>query len=267
MGRGLVVVVAIAMLGALVVATTGGAALKTKSASVELEANEMGSATAQCKRGTEAVSGGFEMPEFSGVFEAVRAGKRKWTITGRSGGLEAGTLTAFVYCDKSRPGLKKKSSEVPFDSETSTVSATAKCKRGSEAVSGGFSGEAGFRPNALALRRDGKRRWTASALNPFDTGTFTAFAYCDKSEPGLKTRSTTVAIGDFDHGSATTKCRRGTQLVSGGFSSPPVMTAGFPGPAVIVIESRREGKRGWTASGLAGGGGGSLTVYAYCEKK
>ena len=267
MGRGLVMVVAIAMLGALVAAATSGAALKTRSASVALEANEVGSATAQCKRGTKAVSGGFEMPEFSAIFEAVRVGKRKWTVTGRTPGLEAGTLTTFVYCDKSRPRLKEKSSEVPFDSETTTASATAKCKRGSEAVSGGFSSDPQFPPNAVALRRDGKRRWTASAINPGSTGTFTAFVYCDKSEPGLKARSTTVAIGDFDPGSATTKCKRGTELVSGGFSSPEAMISGFPGPAVIVNASHREGKRGWTASGLGGAGGGSLTVHAYCRKK
>jgi hypothetical protein len=267
MGRGLVVVVAIAMLGALAAAATGGAALKEKSASVELGTNEVGSATAQCKRGTKALSGGFAMPDRSSIFEAVRAGKRRWTVTGRSPGLEPGTLTTFVYCDKSRSRLKEKSSVVPFDSETTTASATAKCRRGSEAISGGFSSDPQFPPNAVALRRDGKRRWTASAINPGSTGTFTAFAYCDKSEPGLKARSTTVAIGNFEPGSATTKCKRGTELVSGGFSSPPAMTAGFPGPAVIVSESHREGKRGWTASGRAGAGGGSLTVYAYCEKK
>jgi hypothetical protein len=258
----------VAALAALVVlAASASAGLKEKSSSVELGASEAGSATAQCKRGSEAVAGGFELPpDFSAAFDAVRAGKRKWTAEGRTGSTP-GSLTAFVYCDRSEPGLKKKSIDVSFDPETTTPSSTAKCKRGSEAVSGGFSSESEFRPQAVASRRDGKRRWTASGINPASEGTFTAFAYCDKSEPGLKTKSATVAIGGFQSGTATTKCKRKTQLVSGGFSSPEGMTAGFPGPAVIVTESRREGKRSWTVSGIAGSGGGSLTVYAYCQKK
>jgi hypothetical protein len=267
MGRGLVVVLAIATLATLIVAATGGAALQTKSASVEIESAESGSVTAKCKRGREALSGGFETESNAQVFGSTRAGKRKWTVAGRAGGGGA-TLTALTYCDKSEPGLKQKSTDVAYDSDAVQVSATARCKRRSEAVSGGFSSQSEGPPPVTALWREGKRKWTASglvfALNP---GTFTAFAYCDKSEPGLKTKSSTVSLGNFENGSATAKCKRGSEAVSGGFSSPEVTAAGFPGPAVIVHESQREGKRKWTASGRAGAGGGSLTVYAYCEKK
>jgi hypothetical protein len=123
----------------------------------------------------------------------------------------------------------------------------------------------------VTLARDGKRRWSASGLVFGDSpGTFTAFVYCDKSEPGLKVKSRTIAIGSFENGSVTARCKRKTQLVSGGFASSAlaeVMTAGFPGPSVIVYESQREGKRRWTATGLAGFGGGDLTAYAYCKKK
>jgi hypothetical protein len=86
MGRGLAVLGAIATPAALVVATTGSAALKTKSASVALAAGESGSATAKRRRGSEAVSGGFALPSrFSVIFESLRAGKRQWTVAGRPG--------------------------------------------------------------------------------------------------------------------------------------------------------------------------------------
>jgi hypothetical protein len=268
MGRAVGVVLMIASLGALILAATGGAALKTKSASTHLDPSEEGSVTAKCKRGTEAVSGGFETTEEGRIRGAARAGKRQWTVTGLGGGIDGVPMTAFAYCDRSEPKLKKQSTEVSVDSSDVRAAATATCKRGTEAVSGGFEGDSEL--VVVAAQRDGKRRWTAAALELLPVGqtrTFTAFVYCDKSKPGLKVRSSTTEIDSFGLGSATTECGRRTKLVSGGFSSPPVMASGFPGPAVIVHESHREGARGWTASGLAGFGGGSLAVYAYCEKK
>jgi hypothetical protein len=268
MRRGLGAALAIAMLGALI-AATGAAALKTKSASTEIESGESGSATAKCKRGSEAVSGGFDAATNAEVIESSRAGKREWTAAGRAGGGGA-TFTVSAYCDKSEPGLKTKATEVPIDPDGLVVSATAKCKRGTEAVSGAFESESDGAPPVTASSRVGKRRWRASGLVFANSpGTFRAVAYCDKSEPGLKTKTATAKIDSFAHGSATAKCKRGTEAVSGGFASPEpeVLAAGFPGPAVVVLASTREGKRRWTASGFAGFGGGTLTAYAYCEKR
>jgi hypothetical protein len=266
MGRGLAAMLVTAAVGAVLVAATGVAAVKTKSASIELDAGERGSVTAECKRRSRVVSGGFDVDtdDLTRVPVSKREGKRGWTTTATPSGLDPATLTTYAYCDRSAPRLKARSATVPVAGPVTNVS--VKCKRGSEVFAGGFESDGESFP--VTSMRAGKRTWTATG-NTFPDTSLTAFAYCDRSQPGLKTKSETEQLGSFELGSATAKCKRGTTAVSGGFDSPDpeVMAAGFPGPLVLVNESRREGKRRWTATGTAGFGGGSLTVYAYCEKK
>ena len=67
---------------------------------------------------------------------------------GANAGTDPGELAAYAYCDKKEPGLKRKSTTVTVEGN-STGSATAKCKRGSVAVSGGYGSEdplPGFNP-------------------------------------------------------------------------------------------------------------------------
>jgi hypothetical protein len=45
-------------------AAIAGGALKEKSATTSIAAGDEGEATAKCKRGSEAVSGGFSLPDF-----------------------------------------------------------------------------------------------------------------------------------------------------------------------------------------------------------
>jgi hypothetical protein len=264
------VVMATALFGSL--ATLAGGALKTKSSSTTIQPDEIGSATAKCKRGSEAVSGGFESDvSQTNVFttQSKRDGKRSWTA---SAGPISGTttLTVFAYCDPSKPRLKERSETISIDPDLSFASVTAECGRGARALSGGFESTSPDPVSVSELRRDGKRRWIASGyVNSIDVESLTAFVYCDKSKPRLKTKSASTPIGEFEHGSATATCRRGTEAVSGGFGSPApeTLAAGFPGPTVLASESRREGNRKWTVAGQAGGGGGTLIAYAYCEKK
>jgi len=267
-GRGLGVVLAIATLATLIAAATGGAALKTKSASVEIESGETGSATAACNPKSRAISGGFDVDTESLAQVPIfkREGRRGWTTTATPGGIEPATLTTYAYCDKSAPRLKEKTATVPF-ADGPLSSASVKCKRGGEVFAGGFETDELY--FAVASRRSGKRTWTVTGNAIPEAGTLTVFAYCDKSEPKLKTKSKTEPLGSFEQGSATAKCKRRPIAVAGGFESPApeTMAAGFPGPLVLVNESRREGKRRWTVTGTAGFGGGSLTAYAYCKKK
>jgi hypothetical protein len=267
---------------AVAMVSVASGALKTKSASTTVgDDNDAGSATAKCKRGSEAVSGGFDNPNFDPDFSIItpgaaifnikseREGRRKWSATGQNAGTDPGELVAYAYCDKKEPGLKRKSATVTIDGNT-TASATAKCKKGSVAVSGGYGSEdvlPGFLP--LASMREGKRKWTVRAYN-FDfpaSDELTAFVYCDKSDPGVKTKSASTEVIADEAGSATATCKRGSEAVSGGFDTPDGDPTVPISPAIFPYESRRTGKRTWTGSGWNQEEDGTFVVYAYCKKK
>ena len=265
-------------------------AVKERSASTTItQTEEFDSATASCKRGSTAVSGGFEGTGYGqGVtpqllpIDSARAGKRQWTSAGAfflSAGTTSGEFTSYVYCDDSKPRLKTKSATTTLaDSGTPDAigSATAKCKRGSVAVSGGFdssdflnnfSGPAIF---PLTSRREGKRKWTVSAFNDGgEAGELVAYAYCDKSEPRLKTKTESATIDLFpDTSFATAKCKKKSKVVSGGFDSPDYDPSGTEEETFPFV-SRRSGRRGWSVGGFNVSTSRSLDIvaYAYCKKR
>jgi hypothetical protein len=263
----IVTAIALAAMGA------SAGALKTKSASTTIAGGQDGSATAKCKKGSEAVSGGFEGPGFvppidsvAGPavfsFESLRDGKRKLTAVAHNSGGDPGELIANVYCDKDKPGLKTRRASTATLEFLENGSVTARCRRGSEAVWGGFDS-----PDlALGSSREGTRKWTASAVNFNVPAPLTVFVYCDKSEPRLKAKKASTTLGHDEIGSATAKCRKGSEAVSGGFFAP----GGFDldvGSEIYFYESHRVGKRRWTASGLNQGDPAKLTAFAYCKKK
>jgi hypothetical protein len=261
-----------------------GAKLKTKSASTTVGTQASGSVTAKCKQGSEAVSGGFETPDFDTTYleasiwtiDSKREGKRKWTRAGHNFGDAAGELVSFAYCDKSEPRLKVKSQTVTVPGGVlgfGSATATAKCKRGSEAVAGGAGvPEFDVMGGAVVLvksRREGKRKWAVTGANdgPAD-GELVAFAYCDKSEPGLKTKSMSTDLDPYpDTARATTKCKKGRLAISGGFAGE--FDPSGLGPVILPLASKRDGKRKWTATGYndSSGAGGEFVAYVYCAKK
>jgi hypothetical protein len=279
--------VAIALVG---IAASAVGALKEKSASTTItSAEKFDSTTATCKRGSTAVAGGFEgtgyeqgvTPQLLPV-DSARAGKRQWTSAGAfflSAGTTSGEFTSYAYCDDSKPRLKTKSATTTLadsGSPDAIGSATAKCKRGSVAVSGGFdssdflnnfSGPAIF---PLSSRREGKRKWTVSAFNDGqEAGELVAYAYCDKSEPRLKTKTESATVELFPDASfATAKCRKKSRVVSGGFDSPDYDPSGTE-EETFPFASRRSGKRGWSVGGFNVSTSRTLDIvaYAYCEKK
>jgi hypothetical protein len=281
---GIVAIVPIAGLSAI-----AGGALKEKSASTTITTDDQfDSATAKCKRGSEAVSGGFEGTNYQAgsqpqllPIDSTRVGKRRWTSAGAfdlSAGATSGEFTAYAYCDESKPRLKTKSSTtiVETDGPEAIGSATAKCKRGSEAVSGGFD-SSDFLDNfngpaifPLESRREGKRKWTVSAFNfGEEAGELVAHAHCDRSEPGLKVKSATATVDLFpDTSFATARCKKGSTAVSGGFDSPEFDPSGAESETYPYL-SRRSGKRRWTVAGFNESTSRSLEIvaYAYCEKK
>jgi hypothetical protein len=261
-----------------------GAKLKTKSATTSIKAASNGAATAKCKRGSEAVSGGFDTPDFDTTYleasiwtiDSKREGKRKWTSAGHNFGGAAGELVSFAYCDRSEPRLKAKSQSVTVPGGVlgfGSATATAKCKRGSEAVAGGAGvpefDVTGGEVVLVKSRREGKRKWAVTGANDGPTdGELVAFAYCDKSEPGLKTKSMSTDLDPYpDTGRATTNCKEGRQAVSGGFAGD--FDPSGLGAVILPLASKRDGKRKWTATGYndSSGAGGEFVAYVYCAKK
>jgi hypothetical protein len=166
---------------------------------------------------------------------------------------------------------------IKSESKTTTIPAgengkvSAECGPGSEAVAGGFASP-GFDPTfdtrtviIFASKRGGERKWTAQGFNfGLTGGKFKSYAYCDTSEPNLRVESKTMTVGPFDTGSATAKCPRGSEAVSGGWTSRGV---GQSDDGQYASESRRKGDRKWKVSAFNQDNADArpLVTFAYCD--
>jgi hypothetical protein len=250
-----------------------GAKLKTKSASTTLSPEELDSVTAKCKKGTKAVSGGFQsdsnpsVPSGSYIFPYMsRAeGGRKWTSAGLNSA-NPGELTSFAYCRDQK--IKRRSSETTL-SEAETNTLTARCPSGTKVASGGFEnpdfGAGGGGMTAIVPSeslKTGKRDWSVSGKNLGDiSGELATQVNCQKGQ-GLKTFAEELSIG-IGIRDVQAECAGGRRVVSGGFdySIEPTEVA-------FVIASHKAGKRTWEVEAMNfEDPTAALTAYAYCEKK
>jgi hypothetical protein len=263
--RRVAVAIAAGLLALMVCGLALGASKGLKERSVAFSAADgLGEGTAPCKAGEEAVAGGFSGPSGSLVpFVSAREGERFWRTRVYSGLGGADEVIGYVYCDKKEPGLKvKRATEVSPD-VVLPDSVTARCGRGKEAVSGGFE----FEDSELVVtssKRAGKRSWEIGYIAVPET-TVTAFALCDKSEPGLKTKQGSMTPPVGGPASAIAKCKRKQQLRSGGFEAEYNYPTGED--QSLVHESSKPGKRRWEVAGSAIDGEPEMVAYAYCDKK
>jgi hypothetical protein len=266
----IVVAGVVAVLG--IIGTASGAKLKTKSESETIAGGQFEDVTAQCARGTKAVSGGFESDiDLDGPTEVIlpytsRAeGGRKWTSAGFNPA-ESGDLTSFAYCRDQK--IKRRSAETtvdPGDSET----VTARCPRGTRAFSGGFdnpdfsiAGPAATVILPFESKKTGKREWTVSGTNiASGAGELVAQVNCHEGK-GLRTEDEELSINSGGVHDEEAECSGGRRVVSGGFDyTLEASTSAF------VFSSYKDGKREWHVEALDQVAPATLTVYAYCEKK
>jgi hypothetical protein len=266
-------------LAALVGSGAWGAKLKTRSASIIIESPDVAAPTATCPRRTNAISGGFEgeqdlddpMSPTISPLGSNRSGKRGWEARGFSRSPFAGELTTYAYCRAEK--VKSRSTIVTLDppppGEAETESLTAKCPRGTKAVSGGFDNPDAFSMGSSgatvftqrSLKRGG-RRWLVSGSNVSnEETTFEAFVYCRDGEK-LKTKRRQGEVGSDDELELTAKCGRRQRVVSGGFD---LEVPKVGGEGAIAVESRKQGKRRWVVSVVNTGNAGGATAFAYCE--
>jgi hypothetical protein len=261
-----------------------------------------GTATATCPKGTVPIAGGWNSPSsvrqsFITVYASTRSGKRSWTVSGVINGFVTPpatqwklNLTAYAYCRTGSP-LKSQTKTLSLtlaQNNFTAATATAKCPKGTIALSGGFripipnTSTAGW---VHQSSRQSARSWsmttTAVTANNTPSMLLQTIAYCAPGAAAPATRKTTVPAPPSDSppgafpptpGAPPTvakspKCGGGLQMISGGFRSPSV-TVPPPGSSTIpfVYESRRLGNAGpWKTSMFNPGvNPTTLTSTGYC---
>ncbi len=192
-----------------------------------------------------------------------------------------GVAFAVPAAASASPAMKTVSATTQVDGPTGTMaSATARCPRGTRAVSGGYDPTLVFQATgsgtALLVntsRRLGPRAWKVSAyqLGGGDQVSLTATANCS-SELGrpmvrIAKRSIAATSSDPNPGNASAHCPHHFFAVAGGFhiSVNGRSTNPSDSPPVSMILGSRAVARSWAVTGARIGSGHSrLTTFAYC---
>lgn len=265
------------LLGAILAAVVVSAAVAgTKTASTTVPLHARGTATATCRKGQQAMLGGFATT-LTEPGPHVHA--RALVLAGRSvkaGGVNeqgpglgdgAGRVKAYAYCG-TRVFLGKASAfnTVPAGGR---ASATAKCPSGMRLAAGGFRADIAPSGNGAlvyvdGLERVGKSKWRASAINDGSApGKVEALAYCYAGSYPVSTVTQSVLVSPGNTGSVTATCPAGKTVAFGGVRSEHY---GSGGGELQLSSMRRFGKRGWKVSALKFVNEiGRLTAVAYCH--
>jgi hypothetical protein len=173
----------------------------------------------------------------------------------------------YAYCTKGK-GVKRRSSTKnvpPYDG--AAAKNKAKCDSGHTLVSGGYANEDGFIEAIHKSRRKSDRTWGVSAFNNGDATDFEVFAYCQRNVDVVVRSARSDPIPDNSNGSATARCHRGEELLSGGYTTTPKADySNKTGPDFYYHRSSRQGEKAWKAkarnySDIAG----RITAFAYCK--
>jgi hypothetical protein len=256
----------------LVVTTLAMGALSDGASKFAVPSGEVRERTATCERG-QAVSGGFRAPIPGGngpavqALDSTREGSDGWRLRARNTG-EKGKATAYAYCGRNDPPLTTSSSAPTLVAKDEKASIPAVCGSGEEAVAGGF--ESPDSPSFLvASKRTAPDTWELSVVNNSqDPQLYTAFAYCDSSEPDLKERTKSrAADGDGEKFNQTVAagCPASRKLRSGGFEIEyNVVEPAENSDLGLVHGSRMSGDK-WRLTAFAFLGHPEMTAYAYCD--
>jgi hypothetical protein len=237
----------------------------------------VGTASATCPKGAQAIAGGFAAttpsPDATWVnlFESQRAGTRGWRVSGvQMFGGQAG-LTSYAVCQAMKDKLKTRSVSVPLGVVGSTITGLARCPAGTKVLSGGFSVPAANSASSAMVSRSilgNGIGWVVDAtrLSGTDAGNMTAYSYC-AALGKTATRSSSIAVlgsTGLAQYATTPACPKNTSLRGGGFAtSTPVN--GSAGSA-LVFESRPVDLT-WRSAAAPGGPAAKSTLVSnsYCR--
>ena len=261
--------------GAWVASSFAAGALTTTSKAISLGDEEVAGVTARCGSGTKVVSGGFKTASASAtvpdtiVTANQPKSRRAWGAKAGNSG-EPAELRVYAYCRDSN--LRTSTETVPAPAG-STDSVTASCPNGTKAVSGGYRATpvdyvAPTTPvmRIAESRRAGKRKWIVSYFNNGNANaSITAYVNCGtgKSPTAREVSESLTDAGGTVVTPIKSRCKRGEQVVAGGFASPE------PGKAqATIVSTRRRGGRTWLVQARTGLQGAPVVVsaYAYCRE-
>ncbi|MEK6328078.1 MAG: hypothetical protein AABM66_11235 [Actinomycetota bacterium] len=256
----------------LAAAGLAAAALTAVSRSFDVARGETRGGLATCAPGRTAVSGGFYAPLTEQgpamvALDSTRYSARQWRLRARNLGGN-GTATAYVYCDSSDAGLVTRSAQFTVSGGGKRGAGSAQCQPGEEAVAGGFDSPEANTYLMVSKRAD-VRTWRVAVYNPGAAPhQYTAFVYCDPSEPGLTPRARTITTSDTQRfgQSVIAPCKQTEELRSGGFyvEFSRAVDELDTDDIGIVHGSRRSGERSWQAIAFAVIGHPKLSAFAYC---
>ena len=163
---------------------------QTRSKRVQVARGTLGSVTAECPQGSQAISGGFATNRGVITLTSKRVGTRGWKVSGfniDNSGIPGGQawLAAYAYCKTPGPTIATESKDATVGG--GFLNSIVRCPNNGKALAGGFdghiSGLGGQLTAAGAL--DSKRTadghaWTTSSLSVSapSLATITTYAYC-----------------------------------------------------------------------------------------
>ncbi len=235
-----------------------------------------GTATANCPKGTVAISGGYQTTaptigaQWIDLYESQRAGQRAWRASGVQLHAGSGTLTSYAYCEPLKTKVRTRSTDVPLGGVNATATGLATCPGGTKVLGGGFAVPAANSASSSYVSRSvtgNKLGWVVDAtrFTGTEAASMSVSVYC--AEVGkIKTRSDSAAVlgSTGAQTAATPACPAKTPLRGGGFAtSTPI--GGLAGSA-LVYESRPD-DQSWVSSAAPGGLSASSTLVSnsYCR--
>ena len=278
---------------AVLVAGAGAIAVAAAptSGTLELAPKSIGTATAVCKPGRVAVSGGFKATNFakndSGMARiGMRKGRARVTTRAYNFGEASGELVSYAYCQK-RPAAPVRRVARTTVAPERAKSLVAVCPRGTRVISGGFATggftqASGAQVLTLTSKRVGNRRWKVAGFNlPADgdepgvqrrSGKLAAYAYCVKRNAPLTSVWRRVYVpasppsGPDKPRTVRVNCPGSGRAVSGGFDGN-LKLGGEPWAAGAITSMRTRDGRGWRTSAvsLAENIPSRITAYVYCN--
>jgi hypothetical protein len=149
--------------------------------------------TPTCPEGTQVIAGGFRFDALRvavAVYESRRISNRAWRVSGFEDDTRAvGDFQAFAYCARKPGKIRERAATVDLTGARGTSgTATTHCPRGTQVISGGWSGTPASYIGGSLLRESGrapKRGWRVGGVKINALGIhpkLTAHAYCAKTK-------------------------------------------------------------------------------------
>jgi hypothetical protein len=228
--------------------------------------------TIKCPRGQRATGGGFltaqpSITDSVWVLESRKIGQRSWRVSGAQlSPAKTAPLTAFAYCSADAAKTKEKATRivVPATGGPELYSAEARCGGAGKVQAGGFlmvsPSYSTFAYLADSFRSSAKS-WRSRFLSDTGTPSLTSYAYCnDEKAPKARTGSASSAMPGSNVTVLSPACKRGTKIVSGGFSAPDTSEGDYRSPS----ESFRIGRTWRVSEQHSDSAADTLQAIGYC---